>query len=186
MNRGILFIVLSALPWSFVGQACRTAATPEQMKDVDGMLTRAEAALLTLGELDRGRYDRAAALYRSDAPRFMERFRDTLDRNTAERLGGHFLVLRAAEDMGKGHDQVVDELTSVRSRLRALRNDLMNGSMGGREASTAIRDEARAVDALDAPVQTVIANYRAVQRAWDSLASVDSLLAAGPRKTALR
>jgi hypothetical protein len=185
MNRGILFASIIAFAWSGLGLACRNPANEAQIRTVDSMITRVEAAKLTLNELDRIRYDRAAALYRSDSPRFVARFTDTLDRATAERLGNHFMVLRAAADMGNDHDLVVNDLAGSKERLRALRGDMVNGSMDAEEAAQAMINETIALDGLDAQVQQVIANYRAVQRAWDDLATVDSLLAASPRNTQL-
>ncbi len=183
MNRGILFASLIAFAWSGLGLACRTPANELQIKTLDGMITRVEAAKLTLNELDRIRYDRAAALYRSDAPRFMERFKDTLDRATALRLGNHFNVLRAAGEMGNDHDSIASDLVDSKERLRALRHDMVNGAMDAEETTVILTNEATALEVLDAQVRQVITNYRAVQRAWDDLASVDSLLAEGPRNT---
>jgi len=180
MNRGILFATLAALAWSPLGVACRNPAGPEQIKAVENLMTRVEAAHLTLNELDRGRYGRAAALFRSEAERFSTRFQDTLDRRTAEQLGNQYLVLRAADGMGRDHDAVLLLLLRTRDRLHDLRNDLVSGAIGEEEAQRHVAAETRAVDALDAPVQAVIANYKAVQRAWDDLAEIDPLMAASP------
>ncbi|MEX1131601.1 MAG: hypothetical protein WEC15_00110 [Flavobacteriales bacterium] len=185
MNRGILFASIIAFAWSGLGLACRNPANEAQIRTVDSMITSLEAAKLTLNELDRIRYDRAAALYRSDSSRFIARFADTLDRSTAERLGNHFRVLRAAANIGADHSLVGEDLASSKERLLALRNDMENGALNEEGTHQALLNETRIVDALDGQVQQVIVNYRAVQRAWDDLATVDSLLAASPRNTQL-
>lgn len=180
MNRGILFASLIAFAWSGLGLACRTPANETQIGTVDSMITRLEAAKLTLNELDRSRYDRAAALYRSDEHRFLQRFQDTLDRSTALLLGNHFNVLRAAADMGRDHNLVADELVVSQERLRALRNDMVNGAFGAEEATLVMGNESKALELLDADIQQVITNYKSVQRAWDDLATVDTLLVSNP------
>lgn len=177
MNRGILFATIIAFAGSGLGVACNSPATPEQMRTVDSMITNMKAAKLTLNELDRIRYDRAAALYRSDQGRFLQRFDDTLDRESAEKLATHFNVLRAAADMGEDHDRVVEDVARTSDRLKALRNDMIHKAMDGKAATPAIRAELLIVSTLDTMVTDVIANYKAVQKAWDDLAEVDSLLA---------
>ena len=157
--------------------SCRHDATPAQVVAVDSMLTNVEAAILTLNELDKGRYTRAAALYRSDAPRYQQRFRDTLDRSTALLLGNHFRVLLAAGSMGSDHDSVLLELASAKARLTALRTDLVNGGMDEPHAGPSIATEREYADSLAHVVNVVITNYRTVQAAWDELDTVDVLLA---------
>lgn len=181
MNRGILFASLAALAWSPLGSGCRTPAGPEQVKAVENLITRVEAAHLTLNELDRGRYGRAEAVFRSEADRFTARFQDTLDPATAEAMVTHFRVLRAAGSMGESHDLLVERLADDRERLRHLHADLLSGAIGAEEAREIIAREAQRVDALDPPVQAVIANYKAVQRTWDELPRIDSLLATQSR-----
>lgn len=180
MNRGILFASIIAFASSGLGVACNTPATPEQMRTVDSMITNAKAAKLTLKELDRIRYDRAAALYRSDQGRFMQRFDDTLHRETALTLANHFNVLRAASAMGEDHDRVMEDVIRTYARLTALRNDMTHGAMDSEGATDAILAEERNVSTLDTMVSQVIANYKAVQKAWDDLAAVDSLLVNTP------
>jgi hypothetical protein len=177
MNRGILFATAAALTFGSWGLGCKPAPGPGHLKSVDSLLTTVEAALLTLNELDRERYTRATAVYRSQAARFQERFKDTLDRPTAELLGNHFRLLRAAESMGEEHDQVLAELIVTKDRLKALRRDMESGAMHAQDADKALATEHDAGTYLAVHVDAVIANYRAVQRAWDERDAVDSLLA---------
>lgn len=149
------------------------------------MMTRVEAAKLTLNELDRIRYDRAAALHRSDEGRFLKRFNDTLDRESAQLLADHFNVLRAASAMGEDHDLVMEEVKLTKERLKALRSDMTNGALDEKAAIPAIQQEERIISSMDSMVAQVIANYKAVQKAWDDLSTVDSLLANNPRTLAL-
>jgi hypothetical protein len=186
MNRGILFASLTAFACSGLASACRTPASEAQQRTVDGMITRVDAAMLTLNELDKGRYSRAAALFRSENPRFIQRFNDTLDRATAERLGNHFNVLRASGDMGQDHDLVLVELGRTSERLRALRQDMTNRAIGSDEVEGFLRTEAQRMDGLDGMVAQVIANYRSVQGAWDDLGAIDSLLAVLQHNTTSR
>jgi hypothetical protein len=177
MNRGILFATAAALTLGSLGFGCKPAAGPSHLKSVDSLLTTVEAALLTLNELDRERYTRATAVYRSEAARFQERFKDTLDRPTAELLGNHFRLLRAAESMGEEHDQVLAELIVSKDRLKALRRDMESGAMNAQDADKALAAERDASAYTAVHVDAVIANYRTIQRAWEDRDAVDSLLA---------
>ena len=182
MNRGILFATALTLTWGSLGSGCKPAASPmhtgpSQLKSVDSLLTSVEAALLTLNELDRERYTRATAVYRSEALRFQERFKDTLDRPTAELLGNHFRLLRAAETMGQEHDLMLAELVVAKERLKALRQDLESGALDGQGAEVALAAERNVGKDMAEQVDAVIANYRTIQRAWEERDAVDSLLA---------
>jgi hypothetical protein len=177
MNRGILFATAAALTLGSMGLGCKPAAGPDHLKSVDSLLTTVEAALLTLNELDRERYTRAAEVYHTDLQRFQERFKDTLDRPTAELLGNHFRLLRAAESMGEEHDRMLAELIVSKDRLKALRKDMESGAIRAPEAEGALAAERRAGSHIAVLVDAVIANYRTVQRAWEDRDAVDSLLA---------
>lgn len=181
MTRGILFAPFILFAYSGLGVACNTPADPEQIRTVNSMISHVKAAKLTLNELDRVRYDRAAALYRSDETRFLERFNDTLDRESAQKLADHFNVLRASAQMGLDHDRVAEDVIHTNERLRTLREDMVSGAMNANGATTAIAKEERIVGTLDSMVAQVIINYKAVQKAWDDLAAVDSLLAGHQR-----
>lgn len=184
MNRGILFVPIVTFACSGLGVACNTPASPEQISTVDSLITSVKASQLTLNELHRIRYDRAEALYRSDESRFMERFKDTLDRESARKLADHFNVLRAASAMGEDHDRVMEDVIRTKERLKALRNDMALGAMNSNAAAPAIAGEELMVMTLDSMVAQVIINYKSVQKAWDDLAAVDSLLAEHPRPIA--
>lgn len=177
MNRGILFATTTALFLGNLGAGCKPSSGPEHLSAVDSMLTTVEAALLTLNELDRERYTRATAQYQADAERFKERFRDTLDRATAERLGNHFRMLRAAEVMGNDHDRLVSELKMTKERLRALRRDLESGTVPSAEADRNCSAERAASANLAEHVDAVIANYRTIQRAWEERDTVETMMA---------
>lgn len=177
MNRGILFATAAALTLGSLGLGCKPAVGPSHLKSVDSLLTTVEAALLTLNELDHARYTRATAVYRSESARFQERFKDTLDRPTAELLGNHFRLLRAAESMGEEHEQVLAALILGKERLKALRKDMESGAIHAEEAEVALAAERKAGTHVADQVDAVIANYRTIQRAWEERDTVDSLLA---------
>lgn len=180
MNRGILFAAVAALA---LGHACRQPADPGAVQAVDSLITRVEAAILTLNELDHGRYARAEAVFRSDAPRYEERFKDTLDRHTALILGNHYKVLRAAGPMGREHQQVHADLGRTLDRLKALRTDLGTTAVDRKEAPSVLARERQQVATLDTLVHVVIQNYRSVQQAWDDLDEVEPLLASRASST---
>ncbi len=179
MNHGILSTVVAALAWGAVALACRQPADAEQIRSVDGMINNVEAASMTLNELDRGRYDRADSVFRQNAPRFAERFIDTLDRPGATLLGNHYLVLRTAYAMGQDHDRVAGELAEASQRLRSLRTDLANGVLDPQRGAMAIATERLLLHDLEANTHRLIDNYRTLQRTWDERQAVDSMLAGG-------
>ncbi|MCW5899424.1 MAG: hypothetical protein KIT10_09170 [Flavobacteriales bacterium] len=170
-------MVLAALVGCVAPTACRQAADAEQLKAVDAMTTQAEAAVLTLNELDRRRYDRADSLFRATTDLFENRFNDTLGRQSAEQLGNHYLVLRSARAMGLDHDRVSTELAEAGRRLRALRADLAKGLMDPARGATAIATERLLLKDLDDNTHRLIDNYRALQRVWEGRQALDSLLA---------
>ncbi|HMC98024.1 MAG TPA: hypothetical protein VKG92_10230, partial [Flavobacteriales bacterium] len=139
-----------------------------------------DAAILTLNELERGRYQRCDSMFQLQRPLFELRFRDTLDRATADALGNQFIALRAASDMGRDHERVLNDLGVTAERSRALRIDLQNGVMDPTAGRTAINRERTAWSLLETSVLGVIDNYRVLQRTWDNAAHIDSLLTLPP------
>jgi hypothetical protein len=147
-----------------------------QLNTVDSLVTATDAAVLTLNELDQGRYDRMDTLFQQHQARFLERFKDTLDPNSAHVLGDQFLQLRSARQLGEDHVRVMSDIAAASERLRALRTDLANGAIDTVAAAAIITNEERRHTALLDAVRAVIANYRSVQLAWDRRVEVDSLL----------
>lgn len=181
-SRGILFAVLAALALSAVAPACRRSADPAQLRTVDSLLTSVDAALLTLNELDRVRYHRSDSLHAQREALFNVRLADTLDRATADALANQFLVLRSAARMGEDHDRLLTDLTAARVRLAALQTDLTNGAMDPVTATDALAHEHHHVVQLDSNVRWVLDNYRSIQRVWDDLPRIDSILVEEPEE----
>jgi hypothetical protein len=175
-QRGILFMVLLALAWGGLVNACRRSADAASMQAVDSLITTVDAAILTLNELDPARFDRAASAFITRENEFNRRFNDTLQREEAELLGGQYLALQAAGDMAADHRRTLQELRGSAERLRALRRDVMNAVMPLEEEKKAIGTEAQVHQVLRANVDQAIANYRTIQQAWDLLPRTDSLL----------
>jgi hypothetical protein len=146
------------------------------MQAVDTLITTVEAALLTLNELDPVRYARLDSVLDAEQYRFAQRFEDTLDRGTADTLGNMYLMLRAAGDMGRDHERLVQELNTTVLRLRALRTDLELGAMRTDEAATAVSMERMVLRELEVNVHRAIDNYRLAQRTGDELSRLPALL----------
>lgn len=179
MNRGILFAAIVALGVNGFFQGCRTPADTAQLRAVDSLITSVDAAILTLNELDRARYQRTDSMFQVQRLLFETRFQDTLDRATADALGNQFIVLRGSAEMGHAHESVLNDLSASSERLRALQLDLKNGAMEPDAARTVIANEYKTWTSLETSVLGVIENYRVVQRAWENVAHIDSLLAPG-------
>ncbi|MEO8589062.1 MAG: hypothetical protein ABI432_06825 [Flavobacteriales bacterium] len=180
MNRGILLASITALAMNGLFQGCRTPADPAQLRTVDSLITTVDAAMLTLNELDRTRYQRTDSMFQVQRPLFEARFKDTLDRAAADVLGNQFLALRTAADMGRDHERVLNDLGTTAERLRALRLDLQNGAMEPPKGRIAMNRERTAWSLLETSVLGVIDNYRIVQRTWENVAQVDTLLTPKP------
>ncbi len=177
MNRAIRHAALLALGAMGLTAGCRGTADPAQMQAVNTLITEAEAAMLTLNELDRGRYHRADSVFRAQLHRYDDAFADTLGPEAATVLGQHYLVLRSAGAMGRDHDRIMAELRTTGDRLRDLRNDLATGLIDPARAATAIATERTLLRELMRNVQRCIDNYRLVQRTAGAQPKVDSLLA---------
>jgi hypothetical protein len=91
-------------------------------------------------------------------------------------LGDQYLLLRGARRLGADHLRVANDLRSTSERLHALRNDLAQGAIAPEKALDLIGRESTQHAALTDEVYLVIANYRAVQQAWDRRDTVEQLL----------
>jgi len=182
MIHGIRCTAFSALAWGALAMGCAPATPdPAQLSTVDSLITTTAAALLTLNELDAGRYDRLDSTYEAANSMFRARFNDTLDRNSARVLGDQYLLLRDARKLGDDHLRVVSDLRSTRERLHALRSDLSQGAIAPIKGTDIIDRERTQHAVLTDEVYLVIANYRAVQQAWDRRDTVEQLLSAQAR-----
>lgn len=182
MDRGILLVAFIALAISALAHACRRSADESHVRTVDSLITQVEAAILTLNELDPERFSRAADAYVQRAPLFEARFRDTLDRNSAELLGNQYITMSTAGEMGHDHSRILEELHAAADRLRTLRHDVMNAAMDMEEEQKAINTEQQVHQLLQANVQQAIENYKTIQHTWELLPRTDSLLAAGTQQ----
>lgn len=177
MIHGIRCTACSALAWGALAMGCAPATPdPAQLSTVDSLITTTAAALFTLNELDAGRYHRLDSTYEATSSVFRARFTDTLDRNSARVLGDQYLLLRGARRLGADHLRVANDLRSTSERLHALRNDLAQGAIAPEKALDLIGRESTQHAALTDEVYLVIANYRAVQQAWDRRDTVEQLL----------
>lgn len=176
MNRTIRRAALIALGSMSLSVGCQGPADPEQVRTVHTLIAETEAAMLTLKELDRGRYDRADSLFRVDLERYDAVFTDTLTPEEASVLGQHYLTMRSAAAMGRDHDRIIAELAISGQRLRALRSDLSTGLIDGPRAAAAIATERTLLRELMTNVQRCIDNYRMIQRTVGTQPRVDSLL----------
>ncbi len=175
-HPGIRYLILLALVWGVLANACRRSAEAAHLQAVDSLITTVDAAILTLNELDPERFDRAAAAFATRAEQFQERFQDTLERAEAELLGNQFIALNAADDMAADHRRTLQELRGSAERLRALRHDVMNAAMPIYDEKNAIATEMQVQQVLRANVEQAIENYRTIQQTWEQLPRTDSLL----------
>ncbi|MBX2978077.1 MAG: hypothetical protein KF905_02185 [Flavobacteriales bacterium] len=186
MTPGIRNTVVAALAWGGLLHACQQVADPQQLRTLDEMINTVESALLTLNELDAGRYHRADSVFTAQQEQFSARFKDTLDRRSADLLGNHYLLLRSADRMAREHDALLAILKESAARLRALRLDIGNGLMDETRATTALATERVALQSLQADVDRALDNYRSIQRAWEEQDRMTALLEAGTHNTAHR
>ena len=156
---------------------CRAGADTAQVEAVNELITDTDAALLTLNELDLGRYQRADSVFRLEQHRFAMIFEDTLERDDATILGQQYLTLRSAAAMGRDHQRMTKALDITAVRLRKLREDLTAGLIEKGQAATAIATERTLLRELMVNVQQCIDNYRRMQTAASTQDAVDSLLA---------
>lgn len=176
MNRGILLAMAMTLAGSGFLPGCRTPPDTAQLRTVDSLITSVDAAMLTLNELDRSRYTRTDSLFQAQRALFAARFADTLDRTTADALANQFITLRSATTMARDHEQVLADLGTTAERLRALQLDLRNSTMEPSKGKEAILTERAAWSLLETNLLGIIDNYRALQRTWDNVASIDPMI----------
>lgn len=167
--------VLFAL--SLMLMACEQPANPAQLGALDNLISATDAAMLTLNELDRGRYDRSDSLFASQQAAFSDRFRDTLGRDAAQALGAQFVTLRSAAVMGNEHERVLTEIAANLERLRKLREDIATGALEASQSAPYLKEEQQRHTAAIEAVHRVIDNYKLIQHAWDRRDTVDLLLA---------
>ena len=183
MDRGVRYLLLIALAAGMLAHACRRQADGANLQTVDSLITRVDAAILTLNELDAGRFRQGADAFAARETLFDRRFNDTLDQKEAELLGSQFLILDAASEMAADHERTLKELEVSAERLRNLRTDVMNAAMSTEEEEKAIGIEQHVHQLLHANVEQTIANYRSMQDSWERLPATDSLLNAADTVT---
>lgn len=175
--RGMLLAGLLAMIGNALLVSCRRAADPRQLATVDSLITTMEAARLTLHELDTQHYATADSILQGTRARFLQRFSDTLDKNTATVLGNQFIALRETGQRATDHRMVVQAVHEAGARLARLRHDVSSGALSAEDAATAIASETAASETVEQGVLQVITNHQATQRALEQQAMVDSLLA---------
>ncbi|MBK9175044.1 MAG: hypothetical protein IPM46_01655 [Flavobacteriales bacterium] len=168
---------LATLIASALLMACTAPPAPEQITALNQLITATDGAMLTLNELDRGRYGRADSLLQLHGEGFAQRFEDTLVRDEARALGLQWIALTHAESMGADHERVLGDLIASGERLRVLRNDLATGALNSVEGKVAIAlEQKRHTEVINA-VHAAMDNYRLLQQAWDRRDTVQVLLA---------
>lgn len=177
MTHGIRIALGSAFATSALLWSCVQPPDPAQLTAMDQLITATDGALLTLNELDRGRYTLADSLFGMEESGFRARFADTLSKTEARALGNQWIALSRAGAMGTDHMRVLDELGSTAERLRSLRKDVADGAFSGKEAMPLIAEEQRRHIGLMSSVHAVMDNYRVLQQAWDRRDTVTALLA---------
>jgi hypothetical protein len=176
MSQGMRTVLLATVASCTLSTACRKAPDPAQLTAVDQLISATDAALLTLNELDRGRYQRSDSLYHMQAGLFRGRFADTLAPAEAKMLGDQYITLRAADHMGDDHERILADIATSTERLRALRSDLAAGAIDQEDGTSLITAEQRRHIELIEGVHGIIDNYRMLQKAWDRRDSVALLL----------
>ena len=177
MIHGIRTVQFATFASCALWVSCKPQAPdPAQLTAVDQLISTTDAAMLTLNELDRGRYLRSDSLFVQQRVGFVERFRDTLDPRSAQALGDQFIALRASHEMGADHERLLDEIGTTSERLRTLRNDLANGAIKVHDAAPIIASEQKRHTLLIDAVHRVMDNYRVLQHAWDRRDTVAMLL----------
>ena len=184
MIHGIRTVHLAPFASCALLVACRQAPDPAQLTAVDQLISATDAAVLTLNELDRGRYRRSDSLFRDQQAGFASLFEDTLGRHAATVLADQYIALRASAAMGSDHERLLADITSSSERLRVLRSDLSNGSIQKEKGALLIGHEQQRHTAIIEEVHHVIDNYRTLQQAWDRRDTVAVLLSEANPSTA--
>jgi len=184
MNRGIRTVAFHTFATCVLLHSCARSPNGETNAALDDLITATDAAMLTLNELDRGRYVRTDSLYETERPFFLRRFQDTLDRERAQLLGEQYVALRAAREMGHDHDRVLASAVMADERLRALRADHAHGAIGTDELGPLLAQEQRSHLVLMEAVHATIDNYRTLQRTWERADSAALFLAERTNATA--
>lgn len=175
MKRGILFALIT--PLMVVHSGCSRDVDPTLVQSVDSLITKMEAANLTLNELDVEQYHEANVLFERSKVDFIQRFGDTLDRPTSNTLATQYNLLNTAAAMAEDHIAVHNAVSQSVDRLNALRSDLTNGVLQTEKAAEAVGNENFVSTELLNMVHTVLDNYQATQRAIAQQPQVDTLLA---------
>lgn len=176
-HRGMLLAGLLAIIGNVLLVSCRRSADPRQLATVDSLITSMEAARLTLHELDTQHYATADSILEGTRALFLQRFADTLDKNTATVLGNQFIALRETGHRATDHRMVVQAVHEAEVRLARLRHDVSSGALAAEDAAMAIANETAASGTIEQGVMQVITNHQATQRVLEQQAKVDSLLA---------
>lgn len=184
MNRRIRTVALHTFATCVLLGSCSRSPDGNRNAALDDLITATDAAMLTLNELDRGRYIRTDSLFETERPYFLRRFEDTLDRERAQLLAEQYVALRAARDMGHAHDRVLAAAVEAGERLRALRMDLAHGAIDLDELGPLLAGEQRSHLVLMEAVHVTIDNYRTLQRTWERADSAALILAERTTTTA--
>jgi hypothetical protein len=176
MKRGILFAIPGALACCALTQACRTPADPGQLLAVDDLITRTDAALLTLNELDTAHYAGAEAFHAAHAGTLDSLLHDTLDDAHAELLVNAAIVMRHVPHMADDHRRVAADLQAAAQRLRALRTDLERGAIPPDEGAPLVERERAMAVVRDTATHRLLDNNRILQGLTARFPQLDSLL----------
>lgn len=186
MKHGILFAALAALAFSVTVTSCRRATDPQQITTVDSLINDLEAMRLTLNELDTQRYALSDSVFQATRTRFMDRFKDTLDKPTAAALGNQFVQLRETGRRSADHRNILQVIGHTSERLKQLEHDLTNASLPEEDARVALLQEAAIVEGIRNGLLQVITNYQDNQRVLEQQAMIDSLLADTSQESTIR
>ena len=173
IRRSIIVILLTA-----VGLASCHRPDPVKVAAAQGLLATCDSMITTVNSTDTAVYRHMDSLFTAQRDGFAARFRDTLDTTTAMTLGNYHRAMsgplrQLIDDRGK----VLADLAEARMRITALGHDLSSGLLQELEADKALQQERGILLQLRVHSSVLERARGAVDNAWASRTTIDSLIA---------
>lgn len=166
------------------GSACRRAMDPAKVAAIDSLLHTADSLLAEVNALDTALYRNMAHTYAGQRAWIQERFKDTLDRATANVLGPyHRAMNKSVGRVEKYYDKVKGELETSRGKLTDLRRDVERGLWEKHQEDGYLAEERMIMGQLEHDAGVLLRSAATAGREWIHRAAVDSMIAADTSAT---
>lgn len=166
-----------------MGSACRRAADPANVSAIDSLLHTADSLLAAVNGLDTALYSEMARTHAGQRAWIQERFKDTLDRATANVLGPyHRAMNKSVGRVQKYYDKVKGELETSRAKLADLRRDAERGLWEKHQEDGYLAEERMIMGQLEHDAGVLLRSAATASREWIHRAAIDSMMAADTSK----